>query len=243
MADRMTEINLPGAWVGIAEHGRVDPEQMITQAREQAARDLAAAQAVLAAADEDFRITTYVGVHVQRELEVIQPGGASSADSRPHEDSPVTGQQGDTVAVPDGAAGRGWARGVIDAVETARRTVILPFGKQPSQLEVIVREAEEDALLDAVRQTVTDPRCVHGIALGDLCQWAEEHAGLVIDAWPDGEETQPDRDPVRGVELVWRDGRGYRCPECSLFVAEVRSTDPAYCPRCVRSTREVTSGG
>lgn len=241
MADRMTEINLPGAWVGIAEHGRVDPEQMIAQARRQAARDLAAAQAVLDAADEDFRITTYVGVHAQRKLEVLQPGGVNDVDSRTPEDSPVTGQQGDIVVVPDGPAGRGWARDVIDAVETARRTVILPFGKQPSQLELIVRAAEEDALIDAVRRSATDPRCVHGIALGDLCQWAAEHAGLVIDSWPDGDEPGPR--PVTSVELVWRDGWGYRCPECSLFVAEARSADPVHCPRCVRTTQEVTSGG
>lgn len=73
MSDRITTISLPGTG-GWMEYGRRTPEEMIAACRSHARQELAEAQAVLAAGDEDFRITTAVGVHVQRNREVLQEG-------------------------------------------------------------------------------------------------------------------------------------------------------------------------
>lgn len=83
MSERMTSIHLPtlrnGA--GLAEYGRVEPEKMIAIIRRYAERQKNEAEAILAAKDEHFQVATYVGVHVQRKYEIIQPssleGGAS----------------------------------------------------------------------------------------------------------------------------------------------------------------------
>lgn len=57
-----------------AEWGRKTPAEMIERYRQYARHQLAEAQAVLAATDEDFRVETYTGVHVQRNREVLQEG-------------------------------------------------------------------------------------------------------------------------------------------------------------------------
>jgi len=79
MSERMTAIYLPSLrqGAGWAECGRRSPNEMIDIIRGQAARQKAEAEAILAAADVDFRIETYVGVHVQKQLEVLQEGGAA----------------------------------------------------------------------------------------------------------------------------------------------------------------------
>lgn len=75
--ERMTAISLPGTshWIGgFAEWGEVSRDAMIAAHRMRAKKALQDAQAVLDAADEDFHIATYRGVHVQRDYKVIQQG-------------------------------------------------------------------------------------------------------------------------------------------------------------------------
>mgnify|MGYP006350049633 CR=1 FL=1 len=77
MSERMTRIELRGnkaAGPGLAEWGRKTPAEMIERYRQYARHQLAEAEAVLAATDEEFRVETYTGVHVQRNREVIQDG-------------------------------------------------------------------------------------------------------------------------------------------------------------------------
>jgi hypothetical protein len=73
MTERLTSIalrNLPG----VAEWGLKTVPEMIALIREHAARQKAEAEAVLAAPDADFRVETYLGVHVRRKLAVLQEG-------------------------------------------------------------------------------------------------------------------------------------------------------------------------
>lgn len=75
MAERMTSISLRGSsHNGLADWGRKSAEEMIQQFRDHALRQKQAAEEVLAAADEDFRVETYTGVYVQRNKEIIQTG-------------------------------------------------------------------------------------------------------------------------------------------------------------------------
>lgn len=80
MADRFTEIHLPQSTAGLAEHGEQTAEVMIRRLREYAAYLRAEADAVDGAADHEFQIQSYSGVHVQRKRREIQPssrlGGA-----------------------------------------------------------------------------------------------------------------------------------------------------------------------
>ena len=72
MADRMTSIRLPGSkHVGLADHGRKTREEMIDLIRSHAEHQKAVADAILAAADDDFLVETYTGVYVQRNREVV----------------------------------------------------------------------------------------------------------------------------------------------------------------------------
>lgn len=74
-SDRMTGIWLGDTnWPGLGEHGRCTRETMIHLAREWARERKAQADAILAAADEDFHIETYVGAFVHRDAEVLQEG-------------------------------------------------------------------------------------------------------------------------------------------------------------------------
>lgn len=80
MSERMTSIDIPGSKnSGIADFGRLTAENMIRQFREYAQRQKEAAEEILAAADDDFRVETYTGVYVQRNREVIQPGKQAQA--------------------------------------------------------------------------------------------------------------------------------------------------------------------
>ena len=73
MAERMTSIHLPGLpGAGFAHYGRHTPEHMISLIRQHAATELRIAQMILDASDEAFQVETYTGVHVQRNVEVIQ---------------------------------------------------------------------------------------------------------------------------------------------------------------------------
>lgn len=75
MSERMTGIHLPGLFgAGFADYGRKTVPEMIAQLRAKAEQEKRDAEAILAAADDDFRVTTYVGHLVQRNREVLQPG-------------------------------------------------------------------------------------------------------------------------------------------------------------------------
>lgn len=76
MAERMTAVYLRGGrntGRGLADYGRVDPKEMIEQLRSKARHDLAAAQAILDADDDDFIVETYRGVHVERDRVQLWP--------------------------------------------------------------------------------------------------------------------------------------------------------------------------
>lgn len=79
MSDRMTSICLPSLrrGAGLAEYGRLPVAEMIAIIRRNAEHRKAEAEAILAAADTDFRVETYVGIHVQRKREILQEGGAA----------------------------------------------------------------------------------------------------------------------------------------------------------------------
>lgn len=80
MSERMTSISLRGSTHnGLADWGRKSAEEMIQQFRDHAQLQKQAAEEVLAASDEDFRVETYTGVYVQRNKEVIQPGKQAMA--------------------------------------------------------------------------------------------------------------------------------------------------------------------
>ena len=78
MADRLTAIHLPGVpkGYGLAHHGRSSAAAMVDAIRHKARQELDAAQAILAAKPEDFRVETYLGVYRRRQIEVLQEGKA-----------------------------------------------------------------------------------------------------------------------------------------------------------------------
>jgi len=72
MSVRITEIHLPGSAFGIAENGEQTAATMLQRARSYAAYLRLQADQVEAAADGEFQITSYNGVHVQRKRREIQ---------------------------------------------------------------------------------------------------------------------------------------------------------------------------
>jgi hypothetical protein len=74
MAERMTEIHLPQSdpSVGYADWGELSASDMIKQIRAYGAHLRAQADAIESAADHEFQIATYLGVHVQRNRREIQ---------------------------------------------------------------------------------------------------------------------------------------------------------------------------
>ena len=85
MSDRLTAIYLPSLrrGAGRAEYGRLTVSEMIAIIRRSAELQKAEAEAILAADDADFQVETYVGVHAQRQLEVIQQARAILAETQP----------------------------------------------------------------------------------------------------------------------------------------------------------------
>lgn len=82
MSDRMTTITLPGAVaVGYQDWGVKTPAEMIKTIREHAAEQLRQANAVIEAADEDFRVETHTGMHVKRNRKVLQRGRAVGSNA------------------------------------------------------------------------------------------------------------------------------------------------------------------
>ncbi len=75
MSEKMTSINLPGVFgSGLADWGEKSVAEMVDQVRAHARHHKEVAEAVLAAADSDFYVSTYRGVHVQRDRRVLQEG-------------------------------------------------------------------------------------------------------------------------------------------------------------------------
>lgn len=75
MSERLTSIHLKGvSGAGLADYGRKSAAEMVEQLRAYARRQIESAEAVLAAPASDFTVATYVGVHVQRQREIIQHG-------------------------------------------------------------------------------------------------------------------------------------------------------------------------
>ena len=80
-SNRMTCARLPGVQgSGWADYGRLPPDAIIKQARLHAAYMKSIADAVLSAPDDAFLVETYVGSHVRKDLEIIQPGRRPSED-------------------------------------------------------------------------------------------------------------------------------------------------------------------
>lgn len=89
MGARFTEIHLPNALgAGIGEWGELDAATAIERLRAYGKHLRAQADAIDGAADHEFQIQSYVGVHVQRKRREIQrssrletpaPAGASEA--------------------------------------------------------------------------------------------------------------------------------------------------------------------
>ena len=73
MSEQMTSINLPGRFgAGYADYGRKTVAEMITALRDRAELMKRDAEAILAAKDGDFYVCTYRGIHVRRDLVVLQ---------------------------------------------------------------------------------------------------------------------------------------------------------------------------
>jgi hypothetical protein len=77
MSERLTSIHLPGRFgSGYADWGRKTVPEMVAAIRDRAELMKRDAEAILAAKDSDFHVCTYRGVHVRRDLVVLQ--GANS---------------------------------------------------------------------------------------------------------------------------------------------------------------------
>lgn len=75
MSERMTSIRLPNSGdTGCADWGRKTKDEMIAMYRLYAQNQYDWSKRVLSALDEEFQIETYVGVHVQKNREIIQEG-------------------------------------------------------------------------------------------------------------------------------------------------------------------------
>lgn len=75
-SEKMTSITLgrDSAFNGVAEWGECSIKHMVEVARKHSKWLRAQADAIDAAADSDFHVETYRGVHVQRNLKVLQEG-------------------------------------------------------------------------------------------------------------------------------------------------------------------------
>ncbi len=76
MSEIMTCVHLLGlpSGRGFADYGRRSVPEMVAYIRRHAAEMKRDAEAILAADDEDFRVTTYRGILVQRDAKVLQQG-------------------------------------------------------------------------------------------------------------------------------------------------------------------------
>ena len=76
MSDRMTSVHLPGMrnGAGLTEWGRKTPAEMVAMIRAYAELQAREAAEILAAHDDDFHVSTYVGARVQKQRETLQEG-------------------------------------------------------------------------------------------------------------------------------------------------------------------------
>ncbi len=76
MSEIMTSVHLPSlsGGRGLADYGRRSIPEMVAYIRRHAAEMKEDAEAILAAGDEDFCVTTYRGILVQRDAKVLQQG-------------------------------------------------------------------------------------------------------------------------------------------------------------------------
>jgi hypothetical protein len=75
MADRLTEIKLPGCNnSGLADWGELTAPEMIKKLRDYATHFKQVWEKVLSASDEDFHIEIVEGVHVRRRVKILQEG-------------------------------------------------------------------------------------------------------------------------------------------------------------------------
>jgi hypothetical protein len=73
----MTSICLPGSRdPGWANYGRKTSAEMIEEFRSHARYMRDRAEEILSASDADFQVETYLGLHVRRNIEVLQKGKA-----------------------------------------------------------------------------------------------------------------------------------------------------------------------
>lgn len=71
MSDRLTSISLPHH-SGVADWGLKTPQEMIKRIRDYADSLRKEVAMIDAAADHEFQVETYVGVHVMRNRKVLQ---------------------------------------------------------------------------------------------------------------------------------------------------------------------------
>lgn len=75
MSRKLTSIELPGVGgSAIADDGHKTVDEMIIQIRQRAEHQIAIHQAILDAADADFRVEVYLGVYCRRKVEILQIG-------------------------------------------------------------------------------------------------------------------------------------------------------------------------
>ena len=96
MSERMTGISLPGVFgSGLGGRGRKSVPEMIATYRRYAESQKALFDAILAASDDDFHITTHTGVYVERNIEVLQPGRPKPVKKATTQPTESQFQQGD----------------------------------------------------------------------------------------------------------------------------------------------------
>ena len=75
MSERVTTICLPGSSdPGWANYGRKTVPEMIEEFRSHARYMRDRAEEILSAQDADFQVETHLGLHVRRNIEVLQRG-------------------------------------------------------------------------------------------------------------------------------------------------------------------------
>ncbi len=74
MSERYTAISLRGNRCSWAERGRRTVPEMVDILRAHAQKEKDDAEAVLAALDGDFRVTTFLGIYAHRRSETLQEG-------------------------------------------------------------------------------------------------------------------------------------------------------------------------
>lgn len=85
MSKKMTVIGLPGLrhGTGLQDWGELTAGDMIKQYRDHARYELEWAQQVLAAKDEDFRITVVRGPWAQHHIRTLQEGAGAPSSYHP----------------------------------------------------------------------------------------------------------------------------------------------------------------